>query len=464
MRINQLAQHRIAIWGLGKEGREAAHLLFTAKIPFTILDDTPTGETIDRTTAAPIIHGREAILHALTDAQTQTNAFSLIIKSPGVSLYREEITTFQRRGGIVTSLLNICLSEYKANQTSNDTIPIIAISGSKGKSTTASLLHHILKNRGRNPILVGNIGTPVSAILSSPPVTDTIIIELSSYQTADFQTDIKIDFALITALYPDHLNWHGSETTYYQDKLALLKHAHTCFAHTQVQQKLESLNITDALSLPATTHLFTHPTPWEISRVQQISPYLAREHNLNNLAGILAIVDAMGLDISRENAIAACANFQPLPHRQQDIGTKDDLLFVDDSISTTPQSAIAALDVYRKDNRPITLIAGGFDRGIDYTPLADNLNQFPINAVICLGDSGTRIQKILHQNSPSTQVFLSQSMEDAVARAQEITPKGGIVLLSPAAPSFGMFRDYRERGQAFVRAAGLLQPKKDTPS
>lgn len=417
MTPDQLTGRRVAIWGLGKEGREAARLL--ADRPFVFLDDAESGP--DQVDGHSVHRGAAA----LVDALLQTD---VLIKSPGVSLYRPEIAAFQARGGIVTSLLNLW------NAARTDRALTLAITGTKGKSTTAALLAHVLAALGRRVVLAGNIGVPVTEIRD--PQADTLVLELSSYQTADFSG--RCDLALVTSLYPEHLNWHGDEARYYRDKLALLNRAGFRLAHAQVRTAAPDLLPPDVVFYDA----FHGPLD---------NAYLARPHNRANVGGVLAVVNHLGL--SREAAFAAMRTFQGLPHRQQELGTRDGILYVDDSISTTPQSAIAAMSVYHP--RPITLIAGGFDRGVDLRPLVDALcDRNGAVAVVCLGASGARLFHDLRARDRSA-VFLAEDMPEAVGLARHVTPSGGVILLSPAAPSFGLFRDYMARGAAFAQAAGF---------
>ena len=152
-------------------------------------------------------------------------------------------------------------------------------------------------------------------------------------------------------------------------------------------------------------------------------------------------------------ALRAAEDFPPLPHRQQETGEVDGVLFVDDSISTTPEAAVAALDVYR--DRAVTLILGGHDRGIDYGNLVARLRVSPPNAAILMDASGRRIHQVLADNAWA---HSAGSMREAVDLAKSLTPRGGVVLLSPAAPSYGTYRSFIERGEDFARCAGLEQP------
>jgi UDP-N-acetylmuramoylalanine--D-glutamate ligase len=164
------------------------------------------------------------------------------------------------------------------------------------------------------------------------------------------------------------------------------------------------------------------------------------------------------LDIDLSAALQATRDFRGLPHRQQELGQNGDILFVDDSISTIPESTLAALAVYA--GRDITLIVGGYDRGIDYSKLLETFSSDAVKAVICLGDSGRRIYEQAQAVAKPRDHLLcpmhfARSMEEALSYATRVTPPGGVVLLSPAAPSYGYYRDYIERGRDFAARAGL---------
>jgi UDP-N-acetylmuramoylalanine--D-glutamate ligase len=261
---------------------------------------------------------------------------------------------------------------------------------------------------------------------------DFLVLEMSSYQTADFKG--MVDIAAVTSLYPEHLNWHGTLETYYADKLNLLTQAHIKIIHPQVR------TVWPDITPDCITCKNADAVPNE---------YLNRKHNRANVGVVLSIIEALGLD--KNAALNTMKNFTGLPHRQQELGTKNGILFVDDSIATTPQAAIAAMEAYK--SRAITLIAGGYDRGIDYTPLINYICAEKINAVITMGDSGKKIYDALSINHFIAHTALS--MNEALKIAQDKTPVGGVILLSPAAPSFGLFRDYIARGEAFALSAGF---------
>jgi UDP-N-acetylmuramoyl-L-alanine---L-glutamate ligase len=436
MRRTDFGGCRVAIWGLGREGRAAIRFVRAhhPTLPLLLLDDVadaPPPKDIENVECA---FGAEAIAAALA-------RIDVLIKSPGVSLYRREIAAARGNGTAITSLLNLWFAE-------NTAIHTIAVTGTKGKSTTASLIAHILSRLGRRVTLAGNIGVPVTEIDQARP--DYAVIEISSYQAADF--DGICDIAVLTSLFPEHLDWHGSLEIYYRDKLNLLSHSRCAIVDRGSQRMPGSakcyFNDADGLHARA-CGIFDGGT--RIGSVR--NRYLARSHNSSNTCAALTVAKVLDLDLVE--ALRATEDFRALPHRQQELGEIDDLLYVDDSISTAPEATIAALNVYAE--REITLIVGGYDRGLDYDKLVAKITGGAARTVICLSASGNRVFAALRAvagNGP--EIALVRSMEEAITVAKRTTPPGGVVLLSPAAPSYGCYRDFAERGRDFASKAGFV--------
>jgi UDP-N-acetylmuramoylalanine--D-glutamate ligase len=323
-----------------------------------------------------------------------------------------------------------------------------------------------LVSLGHRVALVGNIGVPITEIDST--IADYAVIEVSSYQAADF--DGMCDVALLTSLHPEHIDWHLSVENYFRDKLNLLSRSRCRIIDGGMTELVERLGG----ALPARKYLYNdengiHSRDIEIfdagkyvGRVR--NSYLARPHNKSNLCAALAAVKT--LDIDAAAALEATCGFRGLPHRQQELGEIGGVLFVDDSISTIPESTIAALAVYA--GRDIAVIVGGYDRGIDYGGLVETVLGGAAGTIICLGDSGRRICALARavssrQSDVACTIYQAASMEDAVSFARRATPPGGVVLLSPAAPSYGYYRDYIERGHDFAAKAGL-RPSSESDS
>lgn len=409
MRVDELRGKRIAIWGFAREGRAALRFLRERDpaLSITVLDDTAT--EVD-------ISGRSSIAAAI-------NGFDVVVKSPGISLYDPLVVRAQADGVRFTSLLNLWFADAPQCKT-------ICVTGTKGKSTTTALIAHILRGVGWRATAAGNIGVPITELPREG--LDAAVIEVSSYQAADFAG--MCDIAVLTSLYQEHLDWHGSVAAYRRDKLNLLRHARVSLINADALPAVADVVELDRLAYGT----------FASCGIAIANRYLARSHNLSNLAGALAVARSLGVDPAK--ALSAAEDFPPLPHRQQEIGEVDGLLYVDDSISTTPEATIAALDVYR--DRAVTVIIGGHDRGIDYAPLVERLRAEPRPGVVLMDASGRRIRDQI------SDCRLVDSMRDAVAAARAITPRGGVVLLSPAAPSYGRYRSFIERGEDFARCVG----------
>ena len=317
MRVAELRGRRVAIWGFAREGRAALRFLRERDpgLTITVLDDADGPRDAD----APLISGRDAIAAAI-------GGFDVVVKSPGISLYDPLVLRARADGVRFTSLLNLWFATAPACRT-------ICVTGTKGKSTTTALIAHILRGVGWNAVAAGNIGVPVTELPRSG--LDAAVIEVSSYQAADFSG--LCDIAVLTSLFQEHLDWHGGVAAYRRDKLNLLRHArHSLINREALAAVAEVLDLGqldhDTFAVDAALHVGNR--------------YLARPHNLANLAGALAVVRLLGVDAAA--ALRAAEDFPPLPHRQQEIAEVDGVLYVDDSISTTPEATMAALDVYRE--------------------------------------------------------------------------------------------------------------------
>jgi UDP-N-acetylmuramoylalanine--D-glutamate ligase len=453
LKINNLKNKKIAIWGAGSEGLAVLRVL-QHKMPesdITILNDKPISENVykilEKTKPGVSLMTGEAV-------KTSLENFDVIIKSPGVSIYRPEVIAAKEKGVYFTSSTQLWFHEH-ANE------KIIAVTGSKGKSTTTSLIAHMLKALGYDVILAGNIGIPLIEMLDEKP--DFWVLEMSSYQTSDFVGSVSV--AVLLNLYPEHLDWHGTVENYYRDKWNLLQ---------QVCNGTVILNDIMEAGFPRlrspSRNLMVQPTYFNHSKGLHVQdswiydnnePIIATdqiplkgEHNISNLCAALTVLKSFNLDL--KEAVDSLTSFQGLPHRLTVLGEKDDILYVDDSISTIPQAAIAAMEAFK--NRPISILLGGYDRGVDMTELIDYLFEHPIHLVITMPESGERIARSIRcdkRKSPF-RLYEVKDLEQAIEMAQKNTPKGGIILLSPAAPSYHAFKNFKERGNSFSRMCGVF--------
>ncbi|MFY2762968.1 UDP-N-acetylmuramoyl-L-alanine--D-glutamate ligase [Arenimonas sp. MALMAid1274] len=444
MRISELEGKRVAIWGYGREGRAALAALRwnLPSQPVTVFCSP------DEATALEEMQDPALRIEIAVDAEALAR-HDVVIKSPGISPYASPAADAALEGVRFVSASGLWFAEPAVGRR-------ICVTGTKGKSTTTALLAHLLRAAGKRTALAGNIGMPMLELMDVQPPPEVWAIELSSYQTGEVS---DIDVAVVLNLFPEHLDWHGSEARYYADKLALVRRA---------APRVAVLNAADPrlveLDVPAATRVlwFNHADGWHL---REGSVYrgerrvldarglpLPGRHNRLNLCAALAAAEAIGLDAA---ALAPAAlSFRPLPHRLQSLGLRNGVQAVNDSISTTPQSAIAALDCFR--GRRIAILVGGYDRGLDWGVFAERLAAEPVTAVVTMGQNGARVYEKLKPLSLGDRFALIEGgeMDEAVKRALQILGNDGVLLLSPGAPSFPRYRDYVERGRHFAKAAG----------
>jgi len=380
-----LEHKRIAIWGMGREGVAVKQAL-QKHVP------------------------RATLLEIIEDNVADIFGADVLVKSPGVSLYRPEIIKAKEQGIIVTSGTNLFMSNK------NPKAKVIAITGTKGKSTTSSLMAHTLKNYGFKVCLGGNIGVPLLDFVDDE--ADYVVAELSSYQCADFGG--TPDISVLLNLYPEHLQWHGSHEQYYADK----KHM-WAQGRWQLDNRANEIKIENDCFVDADQQLFP------ISSLN-----LRGIHNAQNACAVLAVLKHLGLDLMK--AEQAFQSFEGLAHRLQIVAELDGVIYVDDSISTTPETAICAMESFKE--KPITLLVGGFDRGQDYTELNKYIKEHDVQA-IALPITGDRIDTPYHVTT----------IKEAVMVAKWLTTEGGCVILSPAAPSYNMYKNFEARGDDYIR-------------
>ena len=271
----------------------------------TVLDDAEAARDVD----APLISGRASIAEAI-------DGFDVVVKSPGISLYDPLVEQARANGVRFTSLLNLWFADAPTCRT-------ICVTGTKGKSTTTALIAHILQGVGWNAMAAGNIGVPVTELPRDG--LDAAVIEVSSYQAADF--DGQCDIAVLTSLHQEHLDWHGSVAAYRRDKLNLLRPCATL-----ADQRDSVAAVGEVLDLDRMDH-----ATFAAARICSVrNRYLARAAQ-----PVQSGRRAGGGPVARRRSVSGAARrrgFPPLPHRQQEIGEVDGVLYVDDSISTTPEA------------------------------------------------------------------------------------------------------------------------------
>ena len=411
--------HKVAIWGFGKEGQSLYNVLKNDYNDITILSDNPLPQDF---VDAPVLIGQEAI------KALKAGHFDLIFKSPGVSLYRPEIVLAKEKGTQFSSATNLW---FENNQKTKK----IVITGTKGKSTTASLLYHVMGEMGLSVSLGGNIGVPLIDVKEE---TEYTVIELSSYQLADLQYPPEL--FVITNLFPEHLQWHETHENYFNDKLSPLR----------LEQDFPVIANTRNEILKEKLSYCSKDITWFNDQEHEwIETRLKGDHNQENIRAVLAICDFLKLDLTQAQKYVR--SFSPLVHRMQEFTAKNGFTCVNDSISTTPQSALAAMKTY--PDQSIILILGGTDRGQDYSDLIDYIQKrSSIKAVLLLPSNGKRIEKECNAAGLTDRpVLLFAGLEELSEWVKENAESKDIVLLSPAAPSHDQFKNFEERGNFFMQ-------------
>lgn len=446
--IEKLAHRNLLILGFGLEGQSTYRFLrrHLADQPLTIADqnDLSAHPLLQDDLNLTLISGPD-YLQNLAD-------YDLILKSPGISFKDLDYAPFQDK---ITSQLELILEINRRN--------IIGITGTKGKSTTSSLVYAILQANECDSRLLGNIGTPIFDEIENISADTLLVIEMSSHQLEFAKTSPHI--GAILNLFEDHLDAAGSVEHYHWSKLNLFRHmtandlAIYCADNPSLQNRLthedfraQLISISINSDVPANVELrdnqvYCHETPLYNATD---SRHLLGQHNLENIMIALAIAHFLGLDPKISQT--AVNNFQPLEHRLEKVATVNNITYYNDVIATIPAATINAIQSLRNVN---TLIFGGLDRGIDYQSFIDFLNHSNIEHFICMPSTGHTIGK---QLDPARTHFVN-TLEEAVTLANKITKPGTTCLLSPAAASYEFYKNFQEKGHAYKQLVYQLNAK-----
>lgn len=436
--LDWLAKRRIGLLGYGRDGRSTARALLARHPAARITILVESGE-VD--TDLPLVQG---------PFDTRLSDFDVLVRSPGVPVDHPALVAAREAGVAVVNPASIWLAER------GDSLTVVGVTGSKGKSTTASLLAHILRGSGREVLLAGNIGVPLLDHLDTS--ADTAVVELSSYQLADLQG--RLDLGVFTRLFPEHLDWHGGEAAYVAAKMRL---AELLAGRPLLVNAGDERLVAATASVPGRVLANRPPGVWrDADRLMigqaQLCPEgfvpLIGRHNLDNAA--LALQAAIMLGEAGESLVDALSDFRPLRHRLEPVATVEGVRYINDSISTSPWATLAALDALRE--APVILIAGGQPRPADWQPVLDWVAAHGLEALIAIPDNGPAIADRFRESVRGRvgAIATSDDLENAVKRAAALAKDGAVVLLSPGAPSFSRFRDFEDRGERFRAAVAAL--------
>lgn len=435
----------ILILGFGREG-ESTYRFLRKNFPELLIHIADKSNQVKEK-----IRDDKIVLLTGDDYLSSINDYDLIFKTPGISL---KDISFSRNN--FTSQTDLFLDFYSSQ--------VVGITGTKGKSTTSSLIYHILKLNDNNVVLVGNIGIPPFDMIAEIDKNTKIVFELSSHQLEYISKGPHI--AILLNYFQEHLDYYKSYADYQLSK----------FNITRYQEPSDNFifNADDKLILDliSTNKLERNYYGLSLSKEQSIGCwiekdtlffsngkdtysimdfkseiYLKGEHNKRNI--LAAICASKILNVPDEIIKEGVTTFKGLVHRLEYVGEFSGIHYYNDSIATIPEATIEAVKALKNVN---TIILGGFDRGIDYNILAEFIAASCIDNLIFLGDAGNRIMESLKQYKVKGkfQVFV-KDMEEAVKIAKEKTLKAGICLLSPAAASYDMFKNFEERGRVYKK-------------
>ena len=418
----------IAILGFGCEGNSTYNFIrrYDKDMKLTIMDNKEIN-----------LDDPNVTYKKYNNLESELEEFDLIIKTPGISL-KDFNSSIKNK---ITSQIELLLEVDKKN--------VIGITGTKGKSTTVSLLYKMFKDQKKDVFLVGNIGVPVLDEIES--YKDGIVIcEMSSHQLETVKTSPHI--GIILNLFSDHLDHAGSIEKYHEYKMNINKYQDSFdyfiydldnyYLNTKDMSNIKSNILTVSLEKQASIYLKDNNIYLNnkiILNKNDIITNLKGDHNLKNILFTLLVASLYNLDINM--CLNSIKEFIPLEHRMEYVGKYNDIDFYNDAIATIPEATINACNTISNIE---TLIFGGMDRGIDYKILIDYLNSGKIKNIICMRETGYKIADSLNVKTHKV-----ETLEAAVSLAKKITSKDKACLLSPAAPSYNNFKNYMEKGTRF---------------
>lgn len=366
--------------------------------------------------------------------------YDIIMKSPGISFVGIDTIKIRHK---IKSQLELLLEFFK-----NTTI---GITGTKGKSTTSSLIYSVLKSQDKKCILLGNIGIPVFDFIDQIQEDVILVLEMSSHQLE--YMELSTNISILLNIYQEHLDHYESYDKYIEAKCNIYKYQKSSdyllynFDNDILKEKVrDAVGTTYRVSfnkengdiyLEDNKVYFKDKMLYDNANENR---NLIGNYNLNNIMFVLGVSEILNLNINK--TIESIREFKPLKHRLEFVGKYNDVLYYDNSIGTVPMATIEAVKAL---NNVDTLIIGGMDRGIDYSELVEFLNSSEISNIICMPKTGHDIAQKLKKEK----VYLVQDLEEAVNVAKKVTAKEKSCLLSPAAASYGFFKNFEEKGDLY---------------
>ena len=449
--VAALAGSRVAIFGAGMEGQCFARRVGPTCAELVVVDDIagdPSGLTGPRQAVDTAQSGLDVQPPSILEARS----FDFVVHSPGVSRYDERLAAAARLGAVVTTPTALFMEDFQQRR-------VVAVTGSKGKTTTSMLTAAALSAYGLDVALAGNIGRPLTELYDDDD-HDVFVVEISSFQAADVTVSPSV--GVLTLLAPDHLDWHRNLTNYYDDKLRL-------FSNREGVPVAVNGCCEEAVARSSWLKgrvLYGNSGPVRLERAQvvvsELGPLdlrefrLLGEHNLLNACGaVTAALLTTGELPDRTRLERELSAVRAPRSRLQPVGDIGGVSYIDDALASNPEGTVAAVRAFQ--GRKVALIAGGHDRGLDYTALVQVIeSSLPQPVVFLMGDAGAAIASLFDDTSSSVERQVVASLEVAVSLASS-RPDVSVVLFSPASPTPRDEGSYLDRSRSFRRFAGIAE-------
>lgn len=465
MKFAELENKNILLLGMGVEGQSALKVIRArfpqARISVADRNESASVEAQDSVPLQRVILGPDYLKHL--------GEFDAVIKSPGVP-WGDEVRGAHQAGKL-TSATEIFFDTVGRDK-------IIGVTGSKGKTTVATLIHRVLQEAGKNAHLLGNVGACALDFLDKDVQDALFVYELSSYQLEGMRVSPKI--AVWTTFFPSHLSYHGSMAAYAAAKsnIARFQREGDTFIYNARYREIQEVARTSGGSVVS----YNHPESYHL---ENATAFMGEEklfslagakplgaHNKENMLGVIAASLSLGVDFGTIEK--ALSSFEGLPHRLEHAGTAKGIDFYNDSIAVAPEAALAAIEVFGE--RLGTVILGGVDNDHDFSELIKKLFEHKVQNIVVMGANAKKIQKELQKQSMfyekkdmyEPEVSLigesdgAAAMEGAVASCLEHTQEGKVCLLSPGAQSFDLYKNFEERGERFMESIKKLATPNDS--
>ena len=438
--INYFKGKKIVILGFGKEGQSSYKLIRKYLKDQTLYIADKKENLLE--TFEYLRNDKNIVLDTGDDYLKGLNNYDIILKTPGVSFAYIDISEFKHK---IKSQLELLLEFFKCYT--------IGITGTKGKSTTSSLIYNVLKEQGKKCKFLGNIGVPVFDYIDEIEEDMILVLEMSSHQLEFMKLSPNV--AVLLNIYEEHLDHYESYKDYALAKCNIYKYQNNTdyFLYNSENEMLKKLvkntnSITYKVSLnnlnESDIYIKNNQVFFYDKAIYDVNSKrnLVGDYNLNNIMFVLGVSEILKLDLNK--TIKSIAEFKTLEHRLELVGKFDGVYYYDNSIGTVPMATIEAVKALKNVD---TLIIGGMDRGIDYTEFIEFLNNSNIRNIICMPKTGHEIAKYLNESKK----IIVETLEEAVNTAKNVTKKECSCLLSPAAASYGFFKNFEEKGNLYKK-------------